>query len=67
MVTALNSLTGTNKAELQKKLEKMVLEKLRLDEAKDAEEMNENTEEVKESGEENGNGKKGKKAKSRKR
>ncbi len=60
VVAALNSLTGANKADLKKKLEKMVLEKLRLEEAEDVEELN-GKEAKAEKGEEDGK-KAGKKA-----
>lgn len=54
IVIALNKLTGADKAQLKKNLEKMVLDKLRLEEAQEIEEMNGNGKEEKETGEEDG-------------
>jgi len=64
VAAALHHLTGTAKETLQKKLEKMVLDKLRLEEAKEVEELNGENEE-KNKGEENGKKGKDKKAKSK--
>jgi DNA topoisomerase VI subunit B len=68
VVTALHSLTGTSKGTLQKKLEKMVLNKLKLEEALDVKEAEENGEKKgeKEKGEENGKKEENKKATAKK-
>ncbi len=67
IVVALNKLTGASKDQLKKNLEKMVLDKLRLEEAQEIEEMNGNGEEEKAKGEEDGKEKgKAKKAKGKK-
>ena len=54
VVAALNKLTGSNKDQLKKNLEKMVLNKLRLEDALEVEEMNGNGKEEKTKGGEDG-------------